>query len=509
MVLADEVNPVNQLYRELSSRYKAGWTFHRFILGLRKFFGSQDLDDRTKDFQSLYHGLREVSLRLNDLDIPPVVERLDEARRSLEELIGSLDEQDRKIPPSLVRLFFQRVKTRDERILIELVRFYLEVQRGRDWQSERVDKVDYLLSRLGEAIADPKDGGGRERLNRVLGGISEYTSVPVSSDPRKVANRIKLIQAVRNEIQQVDTFEALTERDLVAHYRSLKHSLGVLLVETEILPMIVNTNLAVSARVNELTEKAQEKIFEDYERVSDLEKQGLLGRDLAESVSKLHDQVGSFKKQIKGGTLRIEAIAEIQGSVQDIFGRIALDETADLQEELAKSEVLTAEHVLHTGTERDLLGALFEDLVEALRETYRGSGKARGLDSRLLEYRLEPREIEAFARLSSGAECDASLEQLLLAASSLRRKIRLLVEKLHSVGVEASSGERKVALADAAQCLRLGDLYLRRFGHFLEMRLGDQEVPRIRELQISKMHLMREYSGLWLLVNDSLRQGTT
>lgn len=505
MVLADEVNPVNQLYRELSTRYKAGWTFHRFILGLRKFFGNQDLDDRTKDFQSLYHGLRELSLRLNDLDIPPVVRQLDEARRKLEGLIGSLDQQDEKIPPSLVRLFFQRVKTRDERILIELVRFYLEAQNGRDWRPERVDKVDYLLSRLGEATADLEDGGGRERLRRVLGGISKHMPNSGSSDPQKVANRMKLIQAVRNEIEQVETFEALTERDLVAHYRSLKHSLGGLLVEASILPMVVSTNMAVSARVDELTEKAQEKIFEDYERVSDLEKQGLLGRDLAESVSKLHNQVGSFKKQIERGTLRIDAIAEIQGSVQDIFGRIAFDETADLQEELAKSEVLTAEHVLRTGVERDMLGALFEDLVEALRETYRGSGQARGLDSRLLEYRLEPREIEAFARLSSGAECDASLELLLLTASSLRRKIRLLVEKLRNDGVEASPAERKAALADASRCLRLGDLYLRRFGHFLEMGLVDQEVPRIRELQISKMHLMREYSGLWLLANKSLR----
>ncbi len=506
MVLADEVNPVNQLYRELSRRYKASWTFHRFLLGLRKFFGSEDLDDRTKDFQGLYQSLRQVSLRLNDLDIPPVVEELEEARRRLSQLTESLDQQDRKISPSLVRLFFQRVKTQDERILIELIRFYLEAQRGRDWWPERADKVDYLLSRLGEAIADPANGGDHERLKRVLGGISEYVKVSAPGDPQKIANRMKLIQAVRDEIEQVGSFEVLAERELVAHYRSLKHGLGALIVEKSVLPMIVSTNLAVSARVDELTEKAQEKIFEDYERVSQLEEQGLLGRELVEPVSKLHNQVGSFKKQVKGGTLRLDTMAEIQNSVRDIVGRIASDETADLEGELATAGVLAAEHALGTAAERDLLGSVFEDLVEALRETHRGSDRASGLDSRLLDFRLGHREIEAFARLSSGATCDTELEQFLLAASSLRRKIRLLVGRLHNVGIEASSDGRKVDFLDAGASLRLGDLYLRRFGHFLEMRLADQETPQVRELQFSKMHLMREYSGLWLLVNETLRR---
>lgn len=509
MVPADEVNPVNQLYRELSSRYKAGWTFHRFMQGLRKFFGSQDLDDRTREFQSLYQSLREVALRLNDFDIPPVVERLKAAQRCLDELMESLDQQDGKISPSLVRLFFQRVKTQDERILIELIRFYLEVQRGRSWRPERADKVDFLLSRLGGAIAGPDDDGDRGRLNRVLRGISEYLASPAPIDPQKVANRIELIKVVGNEFERVDTFDALTERDLVGHYRNLKHGLGAMVFQESILPMIVSTNLSVSARVKELTEAAQERIFEDYERVSGLEEQGLLGRDLAESVSKLHNQVGSFKKQVEGGTLRIETMAEIQGSVQDIFGRIAFDETADLKDELARGEVLAVESVLHSAAERDLLAALFENLVEALRETYRGSDEASGLDSRLLEYRLGAREIEAFGRLSSGANCDTSLEQFLLAASSLRRKIRLLVGELHNVGDGASAAGRKAALKDAAAGVQIADLYLRRFAHFLEMRLGDQETPRIRELQVLKMHLMREYSGLWLLVNESLRQRAT
>ena len=50
-----------------------------------------------------------------------------------------------------------------------------------------------------------------------------------------------------------------------------------------------------------------------------------------------------------------------------------------------------------------VIGNLYEHLLEALRDARRAFEKPSELDSRLLEYRLGPREIEAFARLSSGA----------------------------------------------------------------------------------------------------------
>lgn len=506
MVLTSEVNPVNRLYRELSGRYKAGWTFHRFIHGLRKFFDGQGLDDRTAEFQSLFKSLKEVSARLDEVDIVPVMDRLKTVRRSLDDLIEALDREDRKVAPSLVRLFFQRVKTRDERILIDLVRFYLEAQRGRDWEPERSDKVDYLLSRLGEVVTSTEGGGGSERLNRVLGGISGYLSAsPV--DPQKLTNRRKLIEAVRREVQKITTFEGLTERDLVAHYRKVKHGLGGMVFEKSILPLVVNTNLEVSARVGELTEKAQEKIFADYEKVSALEEQGLLTSDLRETVSKLHHQVGDFRDKVKGGTLRLDAVTEIQRAVQEIFGRIQADETVDLEEYTIGADPLAGANALVSAAEQKLLGELFQGLIGALRGARSAGDRPNKLDSGLLEYRLGAREIEAFARLSSGARCDPSLELFVLAASSLRRKIRLLVDELHNVVREATPETRREALDEANAALRIGDGYLRRFSHFLEMRIADGEAEKIRELQVLKMHLMREYSGLWLLVNESIRSG--
>ena len=65
MTIPEEVNPLHRSYMELSTRYRAAWTYHRFIQGLRKFFGHRDLADYPADLQALYQSLKDVSRKLN------------------------------------------------------------------------------------------------------------------------------------------------------------------------------------------------------------------------------------------------------------------------------------------------------------------------------------------------------------------------------------------------------------------------------------------------------------
>ena len=511
MVLTDEVNPVNQRYRTLSNRYKAAWTFHRFMLGLRKFFGGRELDDRTDDFRSLYQRLREVSGRFDDLDIARVVEKLSKIGGLLDGLIDDLDEQDRKISASLVRLFFQRVKTQDERILIDLIRFYLEAQRDRDWNPERADKVDFLLSRLGRGVVGSDGGGDRKRLHRMLDGISDYAKEGAGFDSQKVANRLKLIRAVASELEQVESFEELTERDLVSHYRNLKHGLGAMVFEASILPLIVSTNLAVAARVTELTDRAQAKIFEDYERVSGLQERGLLGQELAESVSKLHGQVGSFKKQVDSGTLRIGAIAEIQNSVLGLVQRIGLGAGAAAAEagrHFGPDVTAAVESILVTSSELELLGATLEAVVASFRGPQPAARHEVGSSSKGLLVPPSARELEALDRLAGDHAGDVDLERFLVAAFCLRLRLGQLGEQLQSSVDEADTGVREAMRRNADACLRLGDLYLRRFDHFLDFASFLEEGRAVGRhggdgVRNSKMRLMRVYSELWLAVRES------
>ena len=42
------------------------------------------------------------------------------------------------------------MKNYDEKILSQLVKFYLYAQRGGPWPTDRLDKIDFLLARLSE-----------------------------------------------------------------------------------------------------------------------------------------------------------------------------------------------------------------------------------------------------------------------------------------------------------------------------------------------------------------------
>lgn len=502
MILDDEVNPVNRLYRELSSRYKAGWTFHRFLQGLRKFFGNRGLEDLTNEFQSLYRSLREVSLRLNEIDSQPAEQELDRLKDELDGLIEKLDEQDRSLAPSLVRLFFQRVKTHDERILIDLIRFYLEAQRDRTWESERVDKVDFLLSRLGETLGEPGPPGDRHRLSRVLQGLATYAAFEEELDPQKIADRIQLIQGVRGEADRVTSFEELTDLALVEQYRGIKHGLGPMMFEKSILTLVVETNLLFSRRISEFTERAEEQIFSEYEKVSELEEQGMLTRDLADEVASLHHQVGTFRKAIRDGNVRLGELVGIRDLVSGIVRKVEPDPA---------SGILPLElEPLHPGVaqeesmEEAIVGRHFEELMSTLSANSITNEPSGLMTHRLLSYQLEPRETLAFERLTDGTHCDHELERFLLSAAALRRKIRAEVEVLQDYGAAPGSA---VPGEDSSvdRTLSVADLYVRRFSHFFEAKALEADSSDVRQLQILRMRHLREYSGLWLLAHRASR----
>jgi hypothetical protein len=500
-MVEEDVNPVHQQYMDLSGRYKAGWTFHRFIQGLRKFFGSQDLEDHTADFQELYGGLRGVSKSLNDPDIQSVIARLEDLREQLEELMETLESEDRRVDPSLVRLFFQRVKTHDDRIILDLIRFYLEVQRLRPWESDRIDKVDYLLTRLAEAVLGSDLSGDRGRLTRVLEAVSTHQSWSVNIEPQKIANRQKMIYAVREEIQQLASFEELTERDLVGHYRHLKHGLGKLVFERSILPAIVDTNLVLAARIRELSRQEEKRILEDYEKVSRLAEEGTVNHELAESVNRLHMQVSQFRKQIGSGNLRLQDMTQIRRLVLDILEQAeesAGSEPVRFGRSSAQPDGFVIEEAIPSRQERYLLGRSLEELVASLLESKNSDGEERRLDARALSYRLVEREIQAFDRLASREECDEALERLVLASAALRHRINEEVNETHARRSDANGGDhpRSEVIDDI---LRLSDLYLRQFSHFLENDLLAGNIPAAHQLQVLRMRLMRDYSGLWLV----------
>ena len=508
MTVPEDVNPLHRSYMELSTRYRAAWTYHRFIQGLRKFFGNQSLADYPADFQALYRSLKEVSRKLNDPDSQAQIESLSSIKVDLDRLLEVLEEEDGKMEPSLLRLFFQRVKSPDERILLDLVRFYQEIQADRSWEPERVDKVDFLLTRLGELIIGADRSGDKKRLARILEGVaSGQETVELEVDPQRLANRQTMLQAARNEIRQARDFEDLTDRDLLNHYREVKHGLGRALLDRTILPLVVDTNLVVGARIRELSEVEENRLLADYERVSELEESGRIGRRLAGAVTALHQQVEEFQKRVQSGDIRMADLSSLRSSVQHILVRLESGDAAeasDLPLALDDDDGVAASgpsvgSVLTSRSERGLVGSDLRELLTGLHNA-RATGESAGSASELLHYRLEQREALAYSRLCDGDDCDERLERFLLAAAALRRRINREVVELQDVRGQTGAAEFSIS-EETAGVLRLSDWYLRQFSHFRENHLLAGEMVRASNLGRLRMRLMRDHAGLWLMAN--------
>ncbi|HXM69811.1 MAG TPA: hypothetical protein VN970_01660, partial [Thermoanaerobaculia bacterium] len=143
MDTVQELGAVHRRYADTSHRFRAAWTFHQFLQSLGKS-GQQEISDaHSLEFQTLYAELKEISQNLNTAESDRLRGRLEGIDHRLGELIAGLDEDDAKIAPYYLRQFFRRVRSYDEKILTQLVKFYLYAQQGEIWPTERLDKVDF------------------------------------------------------------------------------------------------------------------------------------------------------------------------------------------------------------------------------------------------------------------------------------------------------------------------------------------------------------------------------
>ena len=170
-----ELSSLHKRYVDLSDRFRAAWTFHQFLQGLQKIALDETIvataNRYPADFQGVYGALKEISNSLNASATARLRGQIDSVARMLSAVTGSLLDEDSKISPALLRQFFQRVKGYDEKILVQLVKFYIFAQDGGAWPHDRLDKADFLLTRLAEEGTSASGVRDRNRLREVVQGL--------------------------------------------------------------------------------------------------------------------------------------------------------------------------------------------------------------------------------------------------------------------------------------------------------------------------------------------------
>ena len=506
-----DVNPLEQRHLALSARFKAAWAFHQLLMGMHRLNSGIEFQNRSDTFQPLFGRLKDFSESLHGattgLD-PQSSAEIGVLEREVARLVEELTKEEQSISPSELRRFFDQVRALDDRILIEVVRFYLEIQRGIPWQADRLDKVDFLISRLAERIAGPDLKADRSRLDKVLQGLltsAEGVAIP----DQELEGLISSLQDLQSEVRWVKTFEELNESRRVDVYRALKHDMGPRIFHARILPLVVQVNNSFRRKIEELRGHEELRLIEDYHRLSQLQETAQPEAELQAELQVLQEQVGRFRERAKANNVRISELVALGDTLRDVTSRLAAADPAADAETGAPPPVRAwtpANGEVSSGLVPDLecLEPHWSVLLKALSGL---SGEIAAeqatSDTSLATFRLEEREIVAFRRRAGSGTSESGADAFVLAAAALRRRIGQDVVEMRGLQSRHPGAMPDKLIRRSRQTATIADAYIKHFSHLIEAAVYQGEIGEAQDLQRLRARMLREYSGLVLMMPAS------
>lgn len=506
-----DIAVLHRRYVDLASRFKSAWTFHQFLQGVQKFFAEIEIGRYPTDFQEIHGTLRAVADNLSGGDPEQQARDLDQVERQLTQMIGILSAADNRVSASLLRQFFDRVKNFDEQILAQMVRFYLMPAGEGGLNADRQDKLDFLVTKLSEEVdrvsslyvlRDPT------RLRELFQGF--WSLMPgVTVDPATIARRKGEIEEFKRELAVLGSFEALTGSGFVQRYRDLKHELGRYLFHPELLMSVVETNLAVKNKVRQYYRVEEQRILDESHRILELE--GQVGSDapLEAELSEFRQAMEQFELKQQRDNVKLDDLELLRRQVSELAPRLASLGSKAAEPAggaAAGGELQTASGGATVALTPGALSAAksqhFREIVEALEASDNLiSPKTVALSRDLYHLRLEPREVVSYRRLYVTPEGDSELEHFLIEAAALRLRINQEASEITELLDESSVTKDAPVFERARMTTRLADAVVQRFSSFIDVAVQDSSFGEAQQLQLLRMRLIRDYSGLWLLVN--------
>lgn len=510
-MLHREVNPLEERHMALSARFKAAWALHQLLIGMQRMSSAGDFENLAETFQALYARLKSFSESLRGLTTghDTLTPELAGLEREVEGLCETLIAQEESVSPTDLREFLTQVRTLDDRILIEVVRFYLELHQDRDWQQDRLDKIDFLLSHLAERIAGPELQGDRVRLEKVLQGL-QASAGPVELSDKEVTDFTETLEGLRSEVRWVKTFDEFNETSLLEIYRALKQDMGGRMFHPRLLPIVVEVNNSFRRKIDELSKREESRLLDDYQKLSQIQQDSPpQEQELEADFVELKQQFERFRKRAKSANVRISELMILGQSLRDIAGRVDSHTrgTSGGPDREQKSRPIAwvglAGHArMSLVPDLDSLQPYWSELLQAL-SGLGGEFSARQVetDSSLASFRLEDREVEAFQRTVGAEPANVGLEQFILAGAALRRRLCEDVNQLRNLHSQTPGGIPEPAWLEAREGARLADAYVKHFAHLVEQAVFDGQSEAALEYQILQHRMNRELSGLVILLS--------
>lgn len=503
--MADE-RRLDRQYLDLAGHLKACLAFERFHHRLRRGRAEHATPPRRSPFLSAYSELQSIAAELDSGDQRSLASRLSELENRLHQEAVRLGEVDRELGPGEVRRFVRRGRRLDGEVLLELLHFYVFAWRRRAWDADLTDKVDFLMSRMGEEVSGPSLSQDRVRLRASL----QYLWRLAQARPIQAAVIAALTTEIEEVGERVATFASLDDlrtSGTIERYREIKHGVGPMFVEPSVALAILETNLELGRKVQNLYDLEEDVISEGLSRLEEIEASAGFSEFMSLELDSLRLDIERLGEGREQDDVRIDTVRRLREQAEVVLSRLEEIDAVDPAETSdgpppARSASPDDEGDLEVLAGDALASDLLERLIGQLESLLIATGTLEQADSVLqdpgLPLDLERREIEAFLLLRDESSPDAALDRRLLSVASLRQRLSILHDHL-------AAGVSGLAELEAAAALDLAEEFLLWFREVVAELESGGPTNESAEIRFLEVRLMNAYSSLWLEVNGEPR----
>ncbi|HVN30441.1 MAG TPA: hypothetical protein VMT45_00495 [Thermoanaerobaculaceae bacterium] len=517
---------LNQRYVRLTDRSRSQWTFYQYLQGLFKHLFNMPCPIEI-DFPTLFNELRQLGAGLGHSETGHTERTISGLNTRLDGQARRLLEVDEQIPPSLLRRFFDRLRNQDEKVLLAIIKFYLDASHEK---GDTLDKLDILFTRLAEIPREDHGSLARERheIERLVHPLLQYRPSPKTS-PQEVDALLQAIAELRGEVLGCRNFTELVAGGALDRFRGLKRRLGENMLHPSLLPVVLETTVSIKNRFRELWEDEEAALLNDTNRVRELQKQLAENPEIATpELRELLEVFAAAQQRFDEGrqteNVRREDALKLRQALNRILEQFDITQLAAPLAPAAEEadQVPTpwetgkptpptgfpgGGQTLSAGLQAD---PLLQEYVSKILFALELVGSDRPADEavtakELAHLRLEACEVKACRALLNGSAVQGSLvgerARHLLQAAALR--IRLDDEAREIDRLQKRSSEHlSETLERASQSLQRAAELDRRFGWLVEDALYRGDTEHLEELYRCRFRLLRAYSGLWLIHNE-------
>jgi len=518
---------LNQRYVRLTDRSRSQWTFYQYLQGLFKHLFNMPCPIEI-DFPTLFNELRQLGAGLGHSETSHTEKTISGLNTRLDGQARRLLEVDEQIPPSLLRRFFDRLRNQDEKVLLAIIKFYLD---GSPAKGDTLDKLDILFTRLAEIPREDHGSLARERheIERLVHPLLQHRPAP-STSAQEVETLLHAIGELKAEVLGCRGFTELVTGGALDRFRSLKRRLGENMLHPSLLPVVLETTVSIKNRFRELWEDEEAALLSDTNRVRELQKQLAENPEIATpELRELLEVFTAAQQRFDEGrqteNVRREDALKLRQTLNRILEQFDITQLAAPlapaaeEPEQSPSPWETAKQTSPTSATGNVqtfsaglqADPLLQEYVSKILFALELVGSDRPAEEavtakELAHLRLEPCEVQACRDLLDGRAAPGSLvgerARHLLQAAALRIRLDDEAREIDRLKKRASE-HLSETLERASQSLQRAAELDRRFGWLVDDALYRGDTEHLEELYRCRFRLLRAYSGLWLIHNES------